>query len=145
MKNWKLTGFIATIVITLSIPAYYLKAEYGQTPQHKRGWEPPVTFAGSKKCMDCHKKEYDNWQNSHHDHAMEAANEDTVLGDFNDAVFEFHGIRAHFYRKNGRYFAHTRGPGGKMGDFERHQLLSEFSLEMKGYNLGQHGLFTRLS
>jgi Tfp pilus assembly protein PilF len=118
MKNWKLTGFIATIVIILSIPAYYLKVEYGQTPHHKTGLQPAATFVGSQKCMDCHKKEYDSWQNSHHDHAMEVANEDTVLGDFHNAVFEFHGIRSLFYRKNGRFFVHTRGPGGKMGDFE---------------------------
>lgn len=34
---------------------------------------------------------------------------------------------------------------GKMGDFDDWQLLSEFSLEMKGYNLRQHGLFTVLT
>ena len=118
MKNWKLTGFIATIVIILSIPAYYLKVEYGQTPSHKTGLQSPASFVGSQKCRDCHKKEYDSWQNSHHDHAMEVANEDTVLGDFHNTVFEFHGIRSRFYRKNGRFFVHTRGPGGKMDDFE---------------------------
>lgn len=34
---------------------------------------------------------------------------------------------------------------GKMGDFTDWQILSEFSMEMKGFNLGQHGLFTRLA
>ena len=34
---------------------------------------------------------------------------------------------------------------GKMGDFERYQILSEFTMEMRGYNQGQHGLFTRLA
>ena len=34
---------------------------------------------------------------------------------------------------------------GKAGDFDDWQILSEFSMEMKGYNLHQHGLFTRLS
>ena len=34
---------------------------------------------------------------------------------------------------------------GKMGDFEDWQIVSEFSMEMKGYNLHQHGLFTRLA
>ena len=34
---------------------------------------------------------------------------------------------------------------GKMGDFDDWQLLSEFSMEMKGYNLGQHGLFQQLT
>ena len=34
---------------------------------------------------------------------------------------------------------------GKMGDFDDWQIISEFSMEMKGYNLHQHGLFTRLA
>ena len=33
---------------------------------------------------------------------------------------------------------------GKMGDFEDWQIISEFSMEMKGYNLRQHGGFFKL-
>lgn len=34
---------------------------------------------------------------------------------------------------------------GKAGDFDDWQIISEFSMEMRGYNLHQHGMFTRLS
>jgi len=34
---------------------------------------------------------------------------------------------------------------GKAGDFDDWQIISEFSLEMKGYDHGQHGMFTKLS
>ena len=34
---------------------------------------------------------------------------------------------------------------GKMGDFDDWQIISEFSMEMKGYNLLQHGMFTKLT
>jgi len=34
---------------------------------------------------------------------------------------------------------------GKAGDFEDWQILSEFSMEMKGYDHAQHGMFTALS
>ena len=34
---------------------------------------------------------------------------------------------------------------GKMGDFDDWQMLSEFSFEMKGYNLKQHGMFKTLT
>ncbi len=34
---------------------------------------------------------------------------------------------------------------GLDGDRDKYQLISEFSLEMKGYNLGQHGMFDRLT
>lgn len=34
---------------------------------------------------------------------------------------------------------------GKDGDFEKYQLISEFSMEMRGYNQAQHGMFDRLT
>ena len=115
MKSWKITGLIATIIIILSIPAYLLKETYFP-PVPVPG--PSATFAGSKKCMDCHKAEYDKWQNSHHDRAMDVAGDVSVLGDFNNAVVEFHGVTTRFYRKDDKFFVQTQGPDGKMGEFE---------------------------
>lgn len=34
---------------------------------------------------------------------------------------------------------------GKVGDFEQWQMISEFSMEFRGYNLGQHGMFSALT
>jgi hypothetical protein len=34
---------------------------------------------------------------------------------------------------------------GKAGDFDAWQIISEFSIEMRGYNLAQHGMFTLLT
>ncbi len=118
MRNWNLTGFFATLVIVVSVPLYYLKVEHGRVPKYQVGTGPPATFVGSGKCRDCHPKAYDKWLNSHHDRAMEVAGESTVLGDFNDAVFDIHGTTSRFYRKGERYFTHTQGPEGKMGEFE---------------------------
>ena len=115
MTNWKITGLIATLVIILSIPAYLLKEKYFPRPPAAR---PVATFVGGQKCMDCHKAEYDKWQNSHHDRAMDAVNDETVLGDFNNGAVEFHGITSRFYRKDKKFFVHTQGPDGKMGEFE---------------------------
>jgi tetratricopeptide (TPR) repeat protein len=49
---------------------------------------------------------------------MDVADKTTVLGDFNDAEFTQHGVTSRFYKKDDKYFVHTNGPGGKMGDFE---------------------------
>ena len=115
MTSWKITGLIATLIIILSIPAYMLKEKYFPRPPAPG---PVATFAGSKKCMDCHKDKYDKWQNSHHDRAMDVANGETVIGDFNNAVVEFHGVTSRFYRKGDKFFANTQGPDGKMDEFE---------------------------
>ena len=113
---WELTGLLAAMVIVVSLPVYYYsvvknKAEIAVS-------HPEPTFVGSVECRDCHNREYDNWEGSHHDLAMDVANETTVLGDFNDAEFTLHGITSRFYKKDDKYFVHTNGPGGEMGEFE---------------------------
>ena len=118
MKRWKITGFIATIIIIFSIPLYLL--QMADAPSRSGGipLEETATFVGTLKCKNCHKNEYDKWQGSHHDHAMDVANAKTVLGDFNNTEFERHSVTSRFYKKDKKFFVHTQGPGGKMGEFE---------------------------
>jgi Tfp pilus assembly protein PilF len=118
MNRWRYAGFIATIIIILTIPLYLLRME--SIIFQKENIQPGIlnSFVGSRKCMDCHKQEYDKWFDSHHDHAMEVANSRTVLGDFNNAVFEIHGVTSRFYKKEDRYFVHTQGTDGEMAEYE---------------------------
>ena len=129
MRNWKIAGFLATLMIALSIPLYYYKIEEAGVYQTGKVEERTATFAGSLKCKECHQKEYDKWLNSNHDHAMDVANEKTVLGDFNNAAFEAHGVSSRFYKKDGRFFVRTQGPEGKMGDFEVSYTFGWFPLQ----------------
>ena len=113
---WELIGLMAATVIVVSLPVYYFSVvkDAGDSPA------PPAepTFVGSVECKDCHNLEYDKWLGSHHDLAMDVANENSVLGDFNDAEFTLHGITSRFYKRDNRYFVHTNGPNGEMGEFE---------------------------
>ena len=134
MTHWKIAGLIATLIIVLSVPAYMLKEKYFHRPTVAR---PVATFVGSKKCMDCHRAEYDKWQNSHHDSAMDVAGGATVLGDFNNAVVEFHGVTTRFYRKDDKFFTNTQGPDGKMGEFEITHTFGWYPLQQ--YLVPFHG------
>jgi tetratricopeptide (TPR) repeat protein len=49
---------------------------------------------------------------------MDTATDKTVLGDFNNAVFKRNGFVNRMYKKNGKFYVHTQGPGGKPGDFQ---------------------------
>jgi tetratricopeptide (TPR) repeat protein len=86
-------------------------------------------FVGSAGCRDCHNAEYDSWEGSHHDLAMDVAGEGTVLGDFDNAELTVHGITSRFYREDGKYFVHTNGPGGAVGDFEITHVFGWFPLQ----------------
>jgi tetratricopeptide (TPR) repeat protein len=125
MQRWQIAAAVALTVIVLSIPFYAFR----QTQQRAAGLpstEARVTFVGREQCIECHTDAYESWLGSHHDDAMDVANEDTVLGDFNDAEFEYEGITSRFYRKGDNFFIYTEGPGGDMAEFE---VLYTFGVE----------------
>ena len=75
-------------------------------------------YVGRQSCKDCHRKEYELWQDSHHDLAMDLATAETVLGDFNDASLEHYGVASKMFTKDGKYIVRTEGETGRMQDFE---------------------------
>ncbi len=79
--------------------------------------EQPKSYAGSATCAKCHQKEYAAWHGSDHDLAMDLATPTTVLGNFDDATYEYHGITTRFYHRGKDYFIYTDGPDGKLTEF----------------------------
>jgi hypothetical protein len=54
----------------------------------------------------------------YHAKAMAVANEQTVLGNFNDATFDYFGVVSRFYRKDGGFWVRTEGPDGSPVDYQ---------------------------
>jgi Tfp pilus assembly protein PilF len=75
-------------------------------------------FVGASTCATCHSEENTAWQESQHAKAMQHATAATVLGDFNNARFNYDGIVSTFYRRDGNFFVNTDGADGKLADFE---------------------------
>jgi predicted CXXCH cytochrome family protein len=79
---------------------------------------PTLAFVGSEACADCHQVEAALWKESQHKHAMQHATEATVLGDFNNATFEYYGVNSRFLKKDNKFIVETDGPDGKLAAFE---------------------------
>jgi tetratricopeptide (TPR) repeat protein len=75
------------------------------------------TYVGRESCKECHLREYELYQGSDHDMAMDQATDQTVLGDFN-ITFNLHGIDTRFFRQDGKFMVHTEGVDGEFRDFE---------------------------
>src|SRR5205807_4337113 len=75
---------------------------------------PAATFVGSQACAGCHQAQAKLWDASQHKHAMQHATDKSVLGDFNDASFDTHGVHSRFFRRDGKYLVETDGPDGKL-------------------------------
>ncbi len=115
--RWKMTGLAATAVIVLTIPLYAVKESVSRS-QTSLATVAAAEFVGRESCRSCHEEAYEAWIGSDHDNAMAIAGDSTVLGDFDDAVFEYGDITARFYKQDGKFFVRTQGPGGDPGDFE---------------------------
>ncbi len=87
-----------------------------ETPVVNTETEPG--FAGSASCGSCHQEQFSAWQGSHHQLAMQAANAETVLGDFSGTRVPYFATSATFSERNGRFFATVEGPTGQLDEYE---------------------------
>jgi predicted CXXCH cytochrome family protein len=79
---------------------------------------PALTFVGSETCAGCHQAETALWKESQHKHAMQHTSAASVLGNFDDASFDYYGVHSRFFKKDNKFFVETDGPDGKLATFE---------------------------
>ena len=75
-------------------------------------------YVGRDACRSCHEKQDALWQRSHHDLAMQHANDETVLGDFSNTAFSYGDITSKFYKHDDKFMVRTDGADGKLSDYE---------------------------
>ncbi len=81
------------------------------------GDEAGAGFIGRESCKECHEREYELFQGSDHDLAMDDATDVTVLGNFNDLTITHLDFETRFFRQDGKFMVHTEGDGGEFKDF----------------------------
>jgi predicted CXXCH cytochrome family protein len=75
-------------------------------------------YVGSTACQTCHQVEYQDWTTSHHFRAMQPATAATVLGDFDNARFEYGGLSHRFFRDGDKFMVETDNAKGELEVFE---------------------------
>jgi predicted CXXCH cytochrome family protein len=96
------------------------KLEEPPPPPKKQAASPvdaSAEYVGTAACTECHQDQHDAWQGSHHDLAMQRANESTVLGDFDDTKARYYDETARFFRREGRYWVEAVGADGQLAEF----------------------------
>ena len=73
----------------------------------------PATFVGSSSCQNCHEAEYRDWMGSHHELAMQIADADTVLGNFDNASFDYFGTTTQFFTRDDGFYVRTANASGE--------------------------------
>jgi predicted CXXCH cytochrome family protein len=123
--RWKSTVWVAALgtigIIVAGGLALLLLLDGGYNAPSKwgsSGVTEPATFVGSEACATCHRTEADLWSTSQHKHAMQHATATSVLGNFDDAGFDYYGVHSRFFNRDGKFFVETDGSDGKLAVFE---------------------------
>jgi len=127
-KRWMLAGICATLVIVLIIPLSFFTSRQ-RIQERAQNTKKEPEFVGKETCRDCHRNEYEKWQNSFHDRAMDIADNTTVLGDFDDATFISNNVTTRFFKKQEAFFVNTIGPDGAYQDFQITHTFGVFPLQ----------------
>ena len=120
--------FLIYIILLYTVPNFCGCSKHDTTKPIKSS-KGKITYVGRDSCITCHEREYQLWQNSHHDRAMEVATENTVLGDFNNSTFTHFGITSRFYRRDGNYYVYTEGADGRFKEFKIAYTFGFFPLQ----------------
>ena len=113
-RIWIATSIAAMVVILIGVSLYFGNVS---RPVRDSG-DASATFVGSETCAGCHRTEAKLWDASQHKRAMQHATGETVLGDFNDATFDYYGLKSRFFRRDGKFLVETDGADGKLAVFE---------------------------
>ena len=87
------------------------------------------TYVGRSACAACHLSQNLSWRSSHHAAAMAEPSKESVLGDFANVRFAYHGVISTFSWKDGKYFARTDGPDGALHEYEIAWTFGVFPLQ----------------
>ena len=86
--------------------------KYGADPVNK------LHFVGSAACRQCHEEEYEAWTKSDHYKAMQTAGTETVLGNFDNAVFESKGFIGKMFKLDGSFYMQVENREGRPDTFK---------------------------
>jgi predicted CXXCH cytochrome family protein len=116
-RKWLIAGAVAAIGAAAAV-VYFRPATHKAPESAAAAVAVSAQYVGAKACASCHAKEFDAWKGSHHDLAMQHASETSMLGNFDNARFNYAGVTSTFFKRDGKFFVNTDGADGKLRDFE---------------------------
>jgi predicted CXXCH cytochrome family protein len=116
--TWAVLASASAVTLAACMAFYFVTRPSSKQFAGENGKAASATFVGSETCAGCHQAEARLWRSSQHKHAMDHATEKTVLGNFNDAGFDYFGVHSRFFRKDGKFLIETDGRDGKLATFE---------------------------
>ena len=138
IKNIFISFWGIWVILAVLLIFFAIKTGYTPRPEEEREVvETTITpafgereYVGSKRCKDCHWREYDTWKYTLHSKFVQFPGEYTIIGDFemnnkmtvkvtNKAPkFASKEVTTKMYKKGGKFYVNTIGPDWEAHDYE---------------------------
>ena len=127
LNSMKLKFFMNAIKWTIALVGFVFST--GAVLAEAVASTSKLEYVGKQACVACHAQQVDLWRGSHHDLAMQPANKQTVLGDFNNSSFDYFGTVSTFHTKYNQFYVKTDGPNGTLTDYPIAYVFGVYPLQ----------------
>lgn len=107
---------LAIILVVFCIPI--ILHSLITTTANAQGKTDHPKYVTSEKCVDCHQDQKTLWDMSDHSWAWLPATKENVLGDFENAVFEYHDVKTRFFTEMDKFWIETENETGNPQKYE---------------------------
>ena len=137
-RGWFKWAWVCAVVVVGVVSLPMIAGRRRRAPDPPRSTAPPIPataqaavggFAGEVVCGSCHAREAAAWTGSHHQLAMQEANESTVLGNFANTKLKHFAVESTMFRRDGKFMVRTDGADGKLADFEINYTFGVWPLQ----------------
>ncbi|GAA5520733.1 tetratricopeptide repeat protein [Aliifodinibius salicampi] len=123
----RITLLLFIVFFTAGVGIFYSCNQSKEKAKDTAGeTSPHASFVGDEACQSCHLDEFKGWKGSHHDYAMNEANETTVRGNFKDVTFTHNQKTYRFFRRDSLYMVEAPGSNDES---VRYQISHTFGWE----------------
>jgi len=115
---------LAALIIAAAGGLYFLKPAW--PPLQQGGGNG---YVGVETCAQCHTEQHEDWLTSHHALAMAKPSAGPVLGDFENATFQYNDRRTEFKRNGDDYVVRTEDVAGAPQSYTVHATFGAYPLQ----------------
>jgi len=136
--------FLRSTILTLVIAAVIGATVQSMRSEYRgaRAGHVDADYIDSKKCVVCHSEHYQSWSRTYHSRMTQDANPETVQGDFDNKIFEYHGIKARMERRERSFQITFIYPDGRVETSPIARTIGSRRIEQ--YVTEQSGQYSRL-
>lgn len=126
MKKIFLHSLLALLVVATLVGVFVFTSRHGLPPLSSR---IDASYVGSARCIACHADAGKAWQASQHTVAMQPAEPETMLGNFDGQLLRHGATTTRYFRRDAKFLVASDAADGKLAEHEVTHAFGVYPLQ----------------